>query len=192
MSEPKQTNETPAEETETAAAEPGAPEERIAELEAEFAKAKEDLLRALAEVENTRRRAERQASEARVYAIDRFANDLLPVADALTRALDAAQSGAGDEAVKNVVDGVALTERALLDAFSRNGLKRVGARGEKFDTQIHEAVAQIPSDVPAGHVAEIVQHGYLLGERTLRAAKVVLSLGGQEDQPPQEGVDIKV
>ncbi len=186
MSEPNEANETP----ETAEA--PAQEDRIAAMEAEFAKSKDELLRALAEVENTRRRAERQAAEARIYAIDRFANDLLPVADALTRALDAAAAqGATDEATKNVLDGVALTERTLLDAFARNGLKRIGDKGEKFDTKVHEAVAQIPSAAPTGHVAEVVQHGYLLGERTLRAAKVVLSLGSPE-QPPADSVDIKV
>lgn len=185
MSEPNEAApEQPAEEK-------PASDDRIAALEADVAKAKDELLRALAEAENTRRRAERQASEARAYAIDRFAADLLPVADALTRALEAAAGASGDEGLKNLLDGVALTERALLEAFARHGLKRVGARGEAFDTKIHEAVAQIPSDVPAGSVVEVVQPGYVLGERTLRAAKVVLSLGGQP-APAGDSVDIKV
>ncbi len=167
-----------------------APEERIAALEAELAKAKEDMLRALADAENTRRRAMREAADARVYAVDRFASDLLPVADALTRALETS-TVQSEDALRNLLEGVALTERALMDTFARHNLKRVGERGEKFDTKIHEAVAQIPSDAPAQHVAEVVQYGYMLGDRTLRAAKVVLSLGQAATQP-QDGVDVKI
>lgn len=187
MSEPNEAvPEQPAEEAAIAPA-----DDRIAALEADVAKAKDEMLRALAEAENTRRRAERQAADARVYAIDRFANDLLPVADALTRAIEAAGGATGEDALKNLLDGVSLTERALLDAFSRHGLKRVGAKGEAFDTKIHEAVAQIPSEMPAGSVVEVFQPGYVLGDRTVRAAKVVLSLGGQQ-AAGGESVDIKV
>jgi hypothetical protein len=101
-----------------------------AALEAELAKARDEMLRALAEVENTRRRAERTAQEARTYAIDRFALDLLPVADTLSRALAAAPRDDVDEGFRNLLTGVELTERALIDAFERHGLKRVGAKGD--------------------------------------------------------------
>jgi molecular chaperone GrpE (heat shock protein) len=110
------------------------------ELQAELAKARDEMLRALAEVENTRRRADRQAQEARVYAIDRFAADLLPVADSLSRALQAAPRDDLDEGFRNLLTGVELTERALLEAFARHGLRRIGAKGEAFDPNLHQAV----------------------------------------------------
>lgn len=146
-------------------------------LEAQLAKARDEMLRALAEVENTRRRAERQAAEARAYAIDRFAVDLLPVADTLGRALAAAPRDDVDEGFRNLLTGVELTERAMLEAFGRHGLKRVGAKGDMFDPNIHQAVAQAPSDQPAGAVLEVMQPGYVLGDRTLRAAMVLVSAG---------------
>lgn len=186
----------PAPEAEAGPAAPSA-EERIAALEAEVAKAKDDFLRALAEAENSRRRSERQAADARVYAIDRFARELLPVADTLSRALEAFPAAArdsADDATRTFVEGLALTERTMLEAFSRNGLKRIGAKGEKFDPNLHQAVAQIPSDAPANHIAEVMQPGYALGDRTLRAAIVAVSLGQSAQPPAPEGpqVDIKV
>ncbi len=173
------------------------PEARIAELEAALAAAKDDHLRALAEVENTRRRGEKQAQDARAYAIDRFAGDLLPVADTLARALETLTPEARsalDDATRNLLDGVAMTERALIDAMGRHNLRRVGAKGDKFDPNLHQAVAQIPSDQPAGAIAEVMQPGYVLGERTLRAAMVAVSLGQSATAPPaaEGGVDIKV
>lgn len=169
----------------------GAPD--VAALEAELAKARDEMLRALAEVENTRRRAERTAQEARVYAIDRFAADLLPVADTLGRALAAAPRDSNDDALRTIVTGLELTERSLLDAFARHGLRRVGAKGEAFDPNLHQAVAQAPSDQPAGKIAEVMQPGYVLGDRTLRAAMVLVSSGqaGAEAGSAQN-VDIKV
>jgi molecular chaperone GrpE len=165
-------------------------------LEAELAKAKDDLLRALAEVENTRRRADRQAQEARAYAIDRFAADLLPVADTLGRALSAAPEGwrdSGDDALRNLLTGLELTERSLLDAFARHGLKRVGAKGEAFDPNRHQAVAQIPSPQPAGTIAEVMQPGFVLADRTLRAAMVAVSSGpGAGGASEASSIDIKV
>lgn len=158
-------------------------------LEAELAKAREDVLRALAEAENTRRRAERQAADARAYAIDRFAGDLLPVADTLTRALQAAPRDPVDEALRSMITGLEMTERTLLDVFARHGLKRVGVKGEAFNPNIHQAVAQAPSDQPAGSVAEVMQPGYVLGERTLRAAMVLVSAGAASPAP---SVDITV
>ena len=165
-----------------------------AALEAELTKARDEMLRALAEVENTRRRAERTAQEARAYAIDRFAADLLSVADTLGRALAAAPRDDVDEGFRNLLTGVELTERAMLDAFARHGLKRVGAKGDQFDPNLHQAVAQAPSDQPAGKVAEVMQPGYVLNDRTLRPAMVLVSLGPAANAPPAEpkNVDIKV
>lgn len=174
-----------------APAEAAAPE--ISALEAELVKARDEMLRALAEVENTRRRAERQAQDARAYAIDRFARDLLPVADTLTRALASVPRDSVDESTRILLSGVELTERAMIDAFARHGLKRVGARGEIFDPNLHQAVAQQPSDQPANTVLEVLQHGYVLGDRTLRAAMVLVSAGTAATAADSSGsVDIKV
>lgn len=179
---------------EQAPAEAAAPDASV--LEAELAKARDEMLRALAEVENTRRRAERQAQEARVYAIDRFARDLLPVADTLTRALASVPRDSADESTHILLAGVELTERAMIEAFSRHGLKRVGAKGEGFDPNMHQAVAQQPSDQPANTVLEVLQPGYMLGDRTLRAAMVLVSAGPAAVAPAEGagsgGVDIKV
>jgi molecular chaperone GrpE len=160
-----------------------------AALEAELAKARDEMLRALAEVENTRRRADRTVQEARIYAIDRFAADLLPVADSLSRALAAAPRDDVDEGFRNLLTGVELTEKALLEAFARHGLKRVGAKGDAFNPNIHQAVAQAPGDTPAGTVLEVMQPGYVLGDRTVRAAMVLVSAGPAGGAP---NVDIKV
>ncbi|OQW60067.1 MAG: hypothetical protein A4S17_10795 [Proteobacteria bacterium HN_bin10] len=172
------------------AAEAGANTPDLAALQAELAKARDDMLRALADAENTRRRAERQAADARLYAIDRFAADLLPVADTLTRALQAAPRETSDEALRNLITGLELTERSLLDAFARHGLRRVGAKGDAFDPNLHQAVAQAPGDQPAGAIQEVMQPGYVLGDRTLRAAMVLVSAGAAGAPPAH--VDIKV
>jgi molecular chaperone GrpE len=145
----------------------------------EIATLKDAGLRALAENENVRRRAEREKTEARLYAIDKFARDLLSVADNLGRAITTApEAFKGDAAFDGYVTGVEMTERELQGAFERHGLKRIGAKGDKFDPAVHQAVAQIPSeDVAAGEIAEVFQPGYVLGGRTLRAAMVAVSAG---------------
>lgn len=172
-----------------------APDARIAALEAEAAAAKDQMLRALAEMDNVRRRAERAAEDARLFAIDRFGKDLLAVADTLSRAIQQAPEG-GDERVVTFVDGVKLTEKTLIETFARHGLKRIGAKGEKFDPNLHQAVSQIPSDQPAGHVAEVLQAGFTLNDRTLRAAMVIVSGGGGEkpaaEPPAGDSVDVTV
>ncbi|MEJ0022720.1 MAG: nucleotide exchange factor GrpE [Alphaproteobacteria bacterium] len=169
--------------------------------QAEIGKLKDELLRALAEIENTRRRGERQAQEARAYAIDKFARELLPVADNLGRALEALPEDVRAEAgetVNTFIEGVALTEKSLLEAFGRHGLRRIGAKGEPFDANLHQAVASVPSDAPAGAIAEVFQLGYALGDRTLRPAMVAVSAGVAatapvEPQAPQDSkIDIKV
>lgn len=177
---------------EAPAPEAAAPE--VNPLEAELAKAKDDMLRALAEAQNTRRRAEKEAADARTYAIDKFARDLLPVADTLTRALASLSPEvvAKDEAAKTLFDGIELTERSLLEAFARHGLKRIGAKGEIFNPNLHQAVAQAPSDHPNGTVMEVLQPGYVLSDRTLRAAMVLVSSGPAAKAPGEASVDIKV
>jgi molecular chaperone GrpE len=175
---------------------------RIAELQAQAAAAKDQMLRAIAEAENIRKRAERSIDEARIYAIDRFGKDLLQVADMLARGLASAPPSQ-DERMATFIEGVGLTQKALLEAFAKNGLRAVGAKGEKFDPNLHQAVSQMPSDVPAGHVAEVLQAGFMLQDRTLRAAMVIVSGGGAAKEPskehpkdapaaPGEGIDIKI
>src|ERR1700761_7298435 len=133
-------------------------------MRAELAALKEQVLRYAAEAENTRRRAEREANDARAYAIQKFARDLLGVADNLSRALSHEPADGGDPAIKNFVLGVEMTEKELLAAFERNGLKRIApARGAKFDPHQHQAMAEQPgTDVAPGGVVEVMQPGYEL------------------------------
>lgn len=148
----------------------------------------EKILRLAAELENTRRRAERDKVEAGKYAIANFARDLLSVADNFERALQVAPEG-GDvdpETVSGMVTGVRMTEAELLRTLERHGVKKIDPKGEKFDPHIHQAVAQAPAaTIPQGFVAEVAQPGFVLGERVLRAAMVVVSTGGEQadDQP---------
>jgi molecular chaperone GrpE len=170
--------------------------------QAEIASLKDQLLRALAEVENVRRRGERNVQDTRAYAIDKFARDLLPIVDSLEKSLEAITPEEREAAgsLHNVVEGVDLTLKLLVETLGRNGLSRVGGKGEAFDPNCHQAVAQIPSDAPAGAIAEVFQYGYVLSGRTLRPAMVAVSAGGvtpsappPSDEPPPEGkIDIKV
>ena len=155
-------------------------EGRLEALRAEAASLKEQALRYAAEVENTRRRAEREVNDARAYAISKFAKDLLGVADNLQRAMQHAPKDSQDPLVKNLAIGLEMTEKELLGAFERNGLKRVDpARGEKFDPHQHQAVMEQPaSDVGGGAVLQVLQSGYDLFGRIVRPAMVVVSAKG--------------
>jgi molecular chaperone GrpE len=146
-------------------------------LRAEAAALKEQVLRYAAEAENIRRRAEREANDARAYAIQKFARDLLGVADNLARALAAQPADSGDSAVKNFVVGVEMTEKELLGAFERNGLKKIDPpRGEKFDPHKHQAMMEQPgTDVAPGGVIQVLQPGYELLGRLVRPAMVVVA-----------------
>jgi molecular chaperone GrpE len=169
-----------------------APRERT-DAETELAQVKDQLLRALADAENGRRRAEREAADFKVYAVEKFARDVLVVADNLGRALESADGGAGGEgALQTLLEGVRMTEMALADVLSRHGVRRVGVKGDRFDPNRHQVVAQIPSDAPQGCIADVLQPGYVLGERTLRAAMVTVSLGGQNGAEKSGGVDVSV
>lgn len=147
---------------------------------AELADTKDKLLRALAEVENVRRRAQRDREEASRYAIANFAREMLGVADNLRRALDAAtpEARAGSEAVNNLAVGVEMTEQAMLQAFDSVGIKPIEAVGQTFDPNRHEALYEVPdSGHPAGTVAQEVARGYMLHDRLLRPAKVGVARG---------------
>jgi molecular chaperone GrpE len=154
----------------------------VAELEAEVADLQDRLLRALAEQENTRRRAQREREEAIRFAASPLARDLLATADNLRRAIESVPAeGAGDEAVAQLLAGVAATERALLEALEKHGIRRIDALGELFDPDRHEAVFQVSnSEQAAGTVAEVIQEGYLHHDRLLRPAMVGVAKGGQD------------
>jgi molecular chaperone GrpE len=152
----------------------------LAVAQAEAAALKDQLLRMAAEMENTRRRTEREANDARAYAIQKFARDLLGVADNLQRALQHAPRDDVDPAVKNLIVGLEMTEKELQQAFDRNGLKRVDpARGSKFDPNLHQAMMEQPADdAPPGSVLQVIQDGYELMGRLVRPAMVVVAAKG--------------
>lgn len=156
-------------------------EELMARLEAEKADMNGQILRLLADLDNTRKRADRQVSEARIYAIEKFAADLLSVSDNLSRALDALPDSEREgltDAGKNLLGGIEMTAKELNTALSRHGVMPVAAEpGAVFDPNVHQAVAQIPSAQPAGTIAQLFQPGWRIGERTLRAAMVAVSIG---------------
>ncbi len=153
---------------------------RIEELEAELANTKDQVLRAMAETQNIKKRAEREVKASSIYAVERFAADMLSVSDNLARALqtidEKARGALGDNA-KNLLEGLELTEKDLIAVFARHGIKSVPGQGSKFDPNVHQAVAQIPSDEAKGDVAQVMQNGFTLGDRTLRAAMVAVSTG---------------
>jgi molecular chaperone GrpE len=150
------------------------PEARAAALEAELADHKDRLLRALAEAENTRRRAQREREDASKYAITGFAKDLLSAADNLRRALDSLpEAEVRDERTRSLLAGVAATERELLSVFERHGIRRIDPQGERFDHNFHQAIYEAErADQPAGTVVEVLQPGYVLHDRLLRPAMV--------------------
>lgn len=187
--EPLAANDVGAEDEAEAA--PVAPEERVAALEKELSEEHDRLLRALAETENTRRRAQRERVDAERYGFAKFAGDLLSVADNLRRALDSLpESEAKDDRTRSLLAGVAATERELLAAFERHGLKRVDAKGERFDHNFHQAVFEIERpDVPAGTVVEVLQPGYVVHDRLLRPAMVGVAKGGPPAAAEPDGTD---
>jgi molecular chaperone GrpE len=152
-------------------------EDAVAALRAEAAALKEQALRYAAEVENTKRRAEREVNDARAYAIQKFAGDLLGVADNLARALQHAPKDAEDPATRNLAVGLEMTQKALIGAFERNGLKSIAPGvGEKFDPHLHQAMMEQTSDAVApGMVIQVLQTGYDLFGRVVRPAMVVVA-----------------
>ena len=148
---------------------------------------KDRALRIAAEMENLRRRTARDVQDARSYAIANFARDMLTVSDNLRRGLDAIPAEAretGDAAFKALFEGVDLTERAMLAALERHGVKKLNPQGEKFDPNFHQAMFEMPNpDIAAGTVVQVVQPGYSIGDRVLRPAMVGVSAGGPKAAP---------
>ena len=159
----------------------------VAQLEAEKIDLKEKLLRTLADMENLRRRTEREVSDARTYAVANFARDMLNVADNFQRAIDslpAESREGGDPAFKALIEGIELTEREMLKTLERYGVRRIDPQGERFDPNLHQAMFEVPNpDVPSGTVVQVVQTGYVIGERVLRPALVGVAKGGAKAAP---------
>lgn len=163
------------------------PHARLAEVEqaltaaqGECADLKDKLLRQAAEMENVRKRLEREKQDGEKYAAARFAKDILSVADNLGRALMAAPKGENtDPALKTLVEGVAATERELVNVFERHGIKRIEAQGARFDPNLHQAMMEVedPSK-PAGTVVQVLMPGFTIADRLLRPAMVAVSRGG--------------
>jgi len=184
----------PARATETASDQP-APEaaaeptpDPVAVLTKEVAELKDKHLRALAEMENLRKRTEREIVDGRLYGIAGFARDVLGIADNMRRALDAVGSDTREQAdagVKALLDGVELTERELLKTLEKHGIRKFEPLGEKFDPNLHQAMYEVPDPaLPAGTVVQVVQAGYKIGERILRPAMVAISKGGPRSAGP--------
>jgi molecular chaperone GrpE len=185
-----ETNDGQNDDTQTGEHSNGASGADPAALMLEVADLKDRLLRALADAENTRRRAEREKTDASQYAVTKFARDMLTVADNLKRALDAfpADARAGAEPqVKAVLDGVEATERHLQSTLERYGIRMIDTDGAKFDPNLHQAIAEVPGEgKPAGAIVNVVQTGYLIAERLLRPAMVTIARAGSEAPQPAD------
>jgi|SRR5579871_1728531 len=158
----------------------------IARLKEEVAELKDRMLRALADTENTRRRAERDRLDASQYAITRFARDMLMIADNFGRALAACPPQlreAADPQVKAVIDGVEATERQLLSTLESYGVKQIDTSDGKFDPNLHQAIAEVPAPgKPKGSIVDVVQTGYRIGDRLLRPAMVTVARADGAEQ----------
>ena len=170
-----------------AAAEP----DLVAAAAQEAAALKDKLLRALAEMENLRKRTEREVADSRSYAITAFARDILNVADNMHRALgalDVELRKQADTSLKALLDGVELTERELLNVLDKHGVKKLEPLGQKFDPNLHQAMYEVPDpSVPAGTIVQVVQAGYTIGDRVLRPALVAIAKGASKSEPPGQG-----
>ncbi len=157
-------------------------------LKAENADLRDRLLRNMAEMENFRRRAERDKSDGMKYAITEFARDIVSIGDNLRRAIEAAQKEPLEQnpGLKTLLEGVEVTERELLKTFERQGITRFDPLGEKFDPHVHEAMVKIDvPGVPAGIVVQVLQAGYKIADRVLRPAAVIVAKGGTPARPEQ-------
>ena len=177
-----------------AAAAPAEPtaEDVIQKLVAENTDLKDRLMRALAEVENIRRRSDKERQDQAKFGVSPLAKELIPVADNLRRALDAQPKEAIDanEAIKNFVLGIEMTEKQLQDAFGKVKIERIDPKGEKFSYKLHQAMSELENTgQPAGTIVEVIAAGYVLNERLLRPAMVIVAKGGEKakDKPDDVG-----
>jgi molecular chaperone GrpE len=173
---------------ETAGAEGASPQaDPLAEARRAAADFKDKLLRTLAEMENLRKRTQREVADARLYGNASFARDVLAVADNMQRALETIEPellASGDPKVKSMIEGVELTERELLKVLEKHGVKKFSPEGEKFDPNVHQAMFEMEHpELPPGHVAQVIQAGYMLGDRVLRPAMVGVVKAAPKPQP---------
>lgn len=175
--------------------------ERIAALEAEAADLRDRLLRSAADMDNLRKRTEREIGDTRSYAISGFARDMLVATDNLARALTVIPAEARDTAdgtLKSLIEGIEMTEREMQRLLQKNGVSPILAEGEKFDPHLHQAMFEVPDpSVPEGTIVQVVQAGYAIGERVLRPAMVGVAKGGSKAAPqpesaPGESIDKSV
>ena len=159
-------------------------------LNAENSQLKDRVLRTLAEMENLRRRTEREVADAKTYGVTSFARDMLSVVDNLARALEHLPAEArtnADPHLQSMIEGVELTARDLEAALGRHGVKKLEPKGQKFDPNFHQAIFEAPDQtVPAGTVSQVVQSGWTIGDRVLRPAMVGISKGGPKATPREE------
>lgn len=176
-------------ETQKASADPGL--QVGADLDAlltENAEMRDRLLRTMADMENLRRRTEREKADTARYAVTSFARDVLTVGDNLKRTIEhvPAEAASQDPALKSFLDGVELTERELLNVLERHGVTRIEPLGQRFDPNCHQAMYEVPNpDVPEGTVVDVMQAGYTIGDRCLRPALVAVAKGGAKPGKPQ-------
>ena len=166
----------------------------LAALQEEVASLKDQRLRALAEVENIRRRADKEKTDASQYAVTKFARDMVGIADNFARALAAVPAdarSAADPQVQAVLDGVEATDRQLIQTLERYGVKQVDTSDGKFDPNLHQAIAEVPGNgKPAGSIVDVVQTGFMIGDRLLRPAMVTVAKKEAAKEP--SSVDTKI
>ena len=159
-------------------------------LAKEAADLRDKMLRTLAEMENLRQRTRREVADSKIYGITGFARDVLDIADSLQRTIDAVPAEtreSADPLLKSLIEGVELTERSLLSALEKNGVKKFDPQGEKFNPNFQQAMYEVPDpSVPSGTVVQVVQAGYTIGERVLRPALVGVSKGGAKAAPAEQ------
>jgi molecular chaperone GrpE len=172
-----------------AAAAPSPESEEVARLKAEAAELKDRLLRAHAEMDNVRKRLEKEKADLARFAITKFARDVVGIGDNVQRAIDAVPHKAAeqDPALKSFLDGITMIERELLSVLERHGVKRLDPKGEPFNPHFHQAVMEMPvADVPSGTITQVFQAGYTIEDRVLRPAMVVVAKGGMKPQAVAE------
>lgn len=166
-------------------------EDPIDALKRENADLKDQTLRTLAEMENLRRRTEREVKDAKAYAVASFARDMLSVSDNLRRALDAVPQetrDTADAALQALLEGVGMTEREMLNQLEKHGVRPISPEGEKFDPNFHQAMFEVPTtEVPNGTVVQVMQTGFVIGERVLRPAMVGVAKGAKAAKPSSPG-----
>lgn len=187
---PEAANDTAPEATAEAASETGAPDP-VEALKAENAELRDRLLRSVAEMENLRKRTEREIADTRSYAISGFARDMLTATDSLSRALTvlpAETRETADGTMKSLIDGIEMTEREMQRLLAKHGVKPIEAEGQKFDPHKHQAMFEVPDPTrPEGTIVQVVQAGFAIGDRVLRPAMVGVAKGGGATGQPAEG-----